>query len=218
MAVPIRRRAAAGLFAGIVWIAGSAMAVDLSSPGFRHRGGSFGAIGAGPLVSTGGDPVFLRSTAALGSNGVLMPSGRSDSLRSLLPGLAWLQASSHPPYAPDLDLDGDGLSHFFDDDDDGDGLLDLEETNTGQFVAAHDTGTSPLRVDSDGDGVPDGIEVASGSDPTDPESSTGGPSVPLLGVAARGLLIVFLMALGSVFTLFPSVPTRLQSTRKGDSQ
>jgi len=42
---------------------------------------------------------------------------------------------------------------------DADGLLDAVETGTGAFVSAGDTGTSPVRADSDGDGLRDGDEV-----------------------------------------------------------
>jgi hypothetical protein len=57
------------------------------------------------------------------------------------------------------DLDGDGVLDYFDDsfDDDRDGLNDYVETVL--------YGTEPGRADSDGDGVPDNVEVASGTNP-----------------------------------------------------
>ncbi|HKX46012.1 MAG TPA: hypothetical protein VJP77_04870, partial [Planctomycetota bacterium] len=77
------------------------------------------------------------------------------------------------------DSDGDAEGDACDADDDGDGLLDYYETNTGTFVSAFETGSDPLAADSDGDGWADGDEVAQGSDPNDPLSAPG-PSVPLL--------------------------------------
>jgi len=44
-------------------------------------------------------------------------------------------------------------------DQDGDGLPDSVETNTGVYVSATDTGTNPNDSDSDDDGYPDGAEV-----------------------------------------------------------
>ncbi|HUF60816.1 MAG TPA: LamG-like jellyroll fold domain-containing protein [Verrucomicrobiales bacterium] len=82
-------------------------------------------------------------------------------------------------------------------DSDGDGLLDGVETNTGLFVDASNTGSNPVLVDTDGDGLgdgeevngdpptnpvkadtdddgyPDGVELAEGTDPTDPASNPG---------------------------------------------
>ena len=55
-------------------------------------------------------------------------------------------------------------------DTDGDGILDIHEANTGIFVDASNTGTDPDNADTDGDGIDDGVEVAGGSDPTDPNS------------------------------------------------
>ena len=49
-----------------------------------------------------------------------------------------------------------------DDDSDDDGLLDGDETNTGTFVSASDTGTDPLIADTDGDGLSDSIETNTG--------------------------------------------------------
>ena len=57
-----------------------------------------------------------------------------------------------------------------DDDDDGDGLPDVVETNTGVFVDVGDTGTDPLLADSDADGLGDDEEVSQGSDPNDAAS------------------------------------------------
>jgi len=42
------------------------------------------------------------------------------------------------------------------DDTDGDGRIDVVETNTGIFVSRYDTGTDPLNPDSDADGLDDG--------------------------------------------------------------
>lgn len=44
-------------------------------------------------------------------------------------------------------------------DSDGDGIADCYETNTGIYVNATNTGTSPTNVDTDGDGLSDGDEV-----------------------------------------------------------
>jgi len=63
------------------------------------------------------------------------------------------------------DFDNDGIDNTLDDDDDNDGVLDLNETNTGIFINASDTGTNPLNPDSDSDGVNDGIEIEAGTDP-----------------------------------------------------
>jgi len=97
------------------------------------------------------------------------------------------------------DTDSDGLGNACDSDDDGDGLDDAVETDTGVFVSASDTGTDPLHLDSDGDGHLDGAEVAAGSDPLDPLSVPAGgepPSpVPALGPLGRlALLLAFLTA------------------------
>ncbi|MCH2059487.1 MAG: cadherin domain-containing protein [Verrucomicrobiales bacterium] len=55
-------------------------------------------------------------------------------------------------------------------DTDGDGVLDIHETNTGTFASAADTGSDPRVADTDGDGYEDGVEVASGSNPNDAQS------------------------------------------------
>ena len=82
-------------------------------------------------------------------------------------------------------------------DTDGDGLADMVETNTGDYVSPTDTGTDPADPDSDddglsdgdevngtfgyvtdptdrdtdGDGYGDGNEISAGTDPTDPDQS-----------------------------------------------
>jgi hypothetical protein len=64
-------------------------------------------------------------------------------------------ASDNCPLIPNtdqLDTDSDGLGNFCDDDDDNDGLSDLNE------VFFH--GTDPLNPDTDGDGLLDGEEVS----------------------------------------------------------
>jgi uncharacterized repeat protein (TIGR02543 family) len=52
-------------------------------------------------------------------------------------------------------------------DSDFDGLDDAVETNTGVFVSPSNTGTNPSAADSDGDGVPDGLEVKEKTSPVD---------------------------------------------------
>jgi hypothetical protein len=70
--------------------------------------------------------------------------------------------------AADIDTDGDHLS----DDDE---------------VSVH--GTDPMNPDTDEDGVNDGMEVAFGTNPNDPENF---PSVPLLTHMGVVLIIIML--------------------------
>ena len=81
---------------------------------------------------------------------------------------------------------------------DEDALLNGVETNTGTFVDGDDTGTDPTLADTDGDGFDDGVEVVSGTDPTDPLIFPGSPPpptvVPGLGGIAAGLMVGALLA------------------------
>ncbi len=52
-------------------------------------------------------------------------------------------------------------------DTDSDGIDDLAETNTGIYISATNTGTNPNSADTDGDGVPDGLEVKEKTSPVD---------------------------------------------------
>ncbi|HVH19217.1 MAG TPA: hypothetical protein VNF72_13020 [Myxococcota bacterium] len=76
---------------------------------------------------------------------------------------------------------------------DEDGLLDGFETNTGVFVGATNTGTSPAADDTDGDGLDDAAEVAAGTDPTDP-LDPGPPEVPALPLPALAVLLVAMLS------------------------
>ena len=58
---------------------------------------------------------------------------------------------------------------------DADGLPDIHETANRVFVNPFETGASPRAADSDGDGYPDGIEVAEGSDPNNARSLPASP-------------------------------------------
>lgn len=53
-------------------------------------------------------------------------------------------------------------------DTDNDGLGDLAETNDQSFDGPEDTGTDPTKRDTDGDRYADGLEVAEGTNPLDP--------------------------------------------------
>jgi hypothetical protein len=92
------------------------------------------------------------------------------------------------PNANQLNTDGDGAGNACDDDDDNDGLLDSVETGTGIYVGPGDTGTDPVRADTDQDSYSDGAEVAAGTDPNDPLSFPGAPQVP--AVPLPGLLLL----------------------------
>lgn len=75
------------------------------------------------------------------------------------------------------DMDGDGIGDACDDDIDGDGLSNAQETMIG---------TDPLKYDTDGDGLTDGVEVNTyGSNPlvvdTDGDGLTDGQEVNLYG-------------------------------------
>ncbi len=85
------------------------------------------------------------------------------------------------PIAGSDDLCGDGVGDVCDEDDDNDGLSDSQESLLG---------TNPLVADTDGDGFDDGLEVAEGTDPSDPSDfPSGGVPVPLLGLLGQWLLV-----------------------------
>jgi hypothetical protein len=90
------------------------------------------------------------------------------------------------------DTDADTQGDACDQDDDGDGLLDLYETNTGVFVSEFETGTDPLLADTDGDGFDDGDEIVFGSDPTDPLSfpASGVPATSVWGLVPLALALL----------------------------
>lgn len=60
---------------------------------------------------------------------------------------------------------------------DNDGLRDEVETNTGVFVSATNTGTNPNLADTDGDSLPDGMEVNLGTNPLDAISKVKRPNI-----------------------------------------
>ncbi len=64
-----------------------------------------------------------------------------------------------------LNTDDDSSGNACDEDDDNDGLTDLQETGTGIYHSLSDTGTDPLVSDTDGDGIGDGAEIEQGSNP-----------------------------------------------------
>ena len=154
-----------------------ALAGDLTSTSFRLRGAHLSAA-AGTEASVG-----QPEAIGFGASG--------SSLRTSAPGFWPIVAGE----LPQLDPDGDLIPSYLDDDDDGDGLLDVVETGTGVFVSPTDTGTDPLDPDSDGDGASDGLEVAAGTDPNDPASTP--VATPALSGGAR-LLLVLILGLGAV--------------------
>jgi len=62
-------------------------------------------------------------------------------------------------------------------DSDNDGLRDAVETETGVFISADDTGTNPNLADSDGDSMPDGMEVQFCTNPIDTTSKLTRPNI-----------------------------------------
>jgi len=71
-------------------------------------------------------------------------------------------------FNPELDGDNDGIADENDRDDDNDGITDGEELDGTAFTPQ--TWTDPLRADSDGDGMMDGMESEAGTNPRDPAS------------------------------------------------
>jgi arylsulfatase A-like enzyme len=63
---------------------------------------------------------------------------------------------------------------------DNDGLRDEVESNTGIYVSASDTGTNPALADSDGDSLPDGMELNLGTVPTNAASKQERPNIILI--------------------------------------
>ncbi len=83
-------------------------------------------------------------------------------------------------------------------DDDGDGLRDAFETQTGVFASFVDTGTVAGLVDTDADLFTDGTEALAGSDPNDPTSSplTLAAAVPVLAPVGAALAALLLARAG----------------------
>ncbi len=97
------------------------------------------------------------------------------------------------PNLPQTDTDEDARGDVCDDDDDGDGLLDAVETNTGIYVSPTDTGTDPLLADTDGDGFDDAEELQAGTDPND-ASSFPPPALPALpALSNRGIAVLLVL-------------------------
>jgi hypothetical protein len=67
--------------------------------------------------------------------------------------------------------DGSGGPDFLDDDADDDGVPDAEEMKGADGVPGTGDETDPTKADTDGDGYTDLVEVAYGSDATDPNST-----------------------------------------------
>ena len=103
---------------------------DLSSASYRLRGANFNAGAAAAMQSTAPEPRFESRGVSLGQSVAIGFAAAAGSLRSAAPGFWPIVAGAFPT----LDVDGDLLPAFADTDDDGDGLLDSVETNTGTFV------------------------------------------------------------------------------------
>lgn len=185
-AVGAFRRAPLGLAALITLLCLApllAQAAESSSANYTSRAGHFSSGGSALLSSTAGLPRFLGSGTAIGhpTGGTFF--GSTTDLTSNLPGYWPIVVGAFPL----LDLDGDGLQAFFDADDDGDGLGDVVETNTGLFVSGSDTGSDPYLADSDGDGFGDFQEVANMTDPNDEFSF---PNLAVPGLGLLGILVL----------------------------
>ena len=128
-----------------------------------------------------------------------------------------------------LDTDGDGLPDdlpatynpanpptsglIADDDDDGDGLLDSVETDTGFYINGQDTGTDPLDPDTDGDGICDGPNAVPPICIAGPDSSPNGntppPTLVALNNTGIGTLAPYMLVPGGTFEISPALPASL---------
>ncbi len=182
-------RAALATLAGVALAtstAGVARNAELTSANYRSIGGATNA-GSAAMVSSAASPSFSGAAGSLGQREAVGLSGSASDLATSRPGFWAIVVGG----LASLDLDGDNIQSFLDDDDDNDGLPDAVETNTGVFVSATNTGTNPLAADTDGDGVSDADEVAAGSDPNNPLSI---PLVPTLTDWGSTLAVVALAA------------------------
>ncbi|DAC58120.1 MAG TPA: hypothetical protein D7I07_04230 [Candidatus Poseidoniales archaeon] len=128
-----------------------------------------------------------------------------------------------------LDTDGDGLANdlpptynptnpptsglIADDDDDGDGLFDSVETDTGLYVDGQDTGTDPLNPDTDDDGICDGPNAVpqiciAGPDPS-PNGNTPPPTLVGVNNTDIGTVSPYLVVPGGMFEISPDLPNSL---------
>ena len=79
---------------------------------------------------------------------------------------AYIEATLDFSVIADVDTDDDGILDTFDEDDDNDGLTDIEEQE--------EFGTDSLIVDTDGDGLTDGEEQQLETDPNDVDTDDDG--------------------------------------------
>ena len=100
-------------------------------------------------------------------------------------------------HQPTITANPPTLGLIADDDDDGDGLLDSVETDTGFYINGQDTGTDPLDPDTDGDGICDGPNAVlpdciAGPDPS-PNGNTPPPNLVALNNTDIGILSPYLV-------------------------
>ena len=132
-----------------------------------------GQLGRPAVGTSGANPGEIGNLVAL-----LLAGGQSHSLAIAVDGTVWAwgsngngqlgndgtTASSVPVQIPSFSI---GDNSMLTSDVDGDGLTALQE---------YRLGTDPLNPDSNGDGMPDGSELASGRSPTDPDVDGDGLS------------------------------------------
>ncbi len=165
--------------------AGALENLDPDAPGLRLRSTDPGVVS----VSAAGEAVTIgpgRAWAVVEADGedaacAVEVDLALDSDRDGLPDSYEAARGLDPANPADaaLDRDGDGLTELDEFllgtnpqnlDTDSDGLDDRAE--------ARQRGTDPLRPDSDGDGAGDGLEVASATDPLNPNERPGTPFTP----------------------------------------
>ncbi len=124
------------------------------------------------------------------------------------------------------DTDGDGMPDTItgtstsvpalveDTDDDGDGLEDASETDTGTYVDGSDTGTDPLNPDTDSDGICDGPNAVppiclAGPDDDPHGSNFGGSFYGLRNSQTDEFQPAGIAAPGTTYEVYPGLPTEM---------